>query len=171
MTLDPDDGPSQDTPPSDVPPQGRLRPTSGASLAVTGVAGLALGWLLRPVSVRFTGAAPLVTWVQALALVFVAAALGYVAWNTWQTIQVRRIRLEEGQAVSRLVLARACALVGALVAGGYLGYGLTWLGDASELADERLLRCGVAALGGVLMMVASLCLERACRVPPEARGA
>ena len=40
------------------------------------------------------------------------------------------------------MLARACALVGALAAGGYAGYAVTWLGDASELADERLLRCG-----------------------------
>jgi hypothetical protein len=114
---------------------------------------------------RATGTAPLVTWVQALALLFVAAFLGYVAWHTWQTIQVQRGRLEGNKAVNRLVLARASALVGALAAGGYAGYGITWLGDPSELADERLLRCAVATVGGLLVMAASLALERACRVP------
>ena len=154
-----------------VPPEGHLRPTTGASLAIAAVIGLIAGWLLRPAIVRLTGTAPFVTWVQALALVFVAAVLAYVAWHTWQTIQVRHERLPDNRAVNRLVLARACALVGALAAGAYAGYGVTWLGDASELAGERLLRCGVAAAGGVLMMLASLALERACRVPKEDTGA
>ena len=153
-----------------VPPEGHLRPTTGASLAIAAVVGLVGGWLLRPVSVRINGTAPVITWVQALALVFVAAVLAYVAWHTWQTIQVRRQRLPDNRAVNRLVLARASALVGALAAGGYAGYGITWIGDASELADERLLRCGVAAVGGLLMMLASLVLERACRVPSEDPG-
>ena len=150
-----------------VPPEGHLRPTTGASLAIVAVSGLVLGWLLRPVLVRLTGTAPYVTWAQALALVFVAAVLAYVAWHTWQTIQVQRRRLPGNRAVNRLVLARACALVGALAAGGYAGYAVTWLGDPSELADERLLRCGVAAVGGLMMMIASLVLERACRVPSK----
>lgn len=154
-----------------VPPEGHLRPTTGASLAIAAVIGLVAGWLLRPVAVRLNGTAPLVTWIQALALVFVAGVLAYVAWHTWQTIQVQRRRLPDHRAVNRLVLARACALVGALAAGGYTGYAITWLGDASELADERLLRSGVAALGGLLMMLASLALERACRVPSEDPGA
>lgn len=153
-----------------VPSAGHLRPTTGASLAIAAVIGLIAGWLLRPVAVRLTGTAPLVTWAQALALVFVAAVLGFVAWHTWQTIQVHRRRLPDNRAVNRLVLARASALVGALAAGGYAGYAVTWLGDASELADERLLRCGVAAVGGVLMVLASLLLERACRVPSPDPG-
>lgn len=153
-----------------VPPPGRLRPTSGASLAVATVVGLGGGWLLRPVAFRLGGTAPFVTWVQAFALLFVAVVLAYVAWHTWQVIQVQRRRLPGNGSVNRLVLARASALVGALAAGGYAGYGITWLGDASELADERLLRCGVAVVGGFLMMLASLALERACRVPAEDSG-
>lgn len=152
------------------PREGHLRPLSGPVLAIATVIGLVSGWLLRPIMVRVTGSAPFVTWVQALALVFVAAVLAYVAWQTWQTIQVQRRRLDTTQAVNRLVLARASAIVGALVAGGYAGYGVTWLGDPSELAGERLLRCAVAAVGGALVMVASLVLERACRVPSDPPG-
>jgi Protein of unknown function (DUF3180) len=153
-----------------VPSEGQLRPTSGASLATAAVIGLVVGGLVRPVTVRLNATAPFVTWAQALVLVFVAVVLAYVAWHTWQTIQVRHQRLPGNRAVNRLVLARASALVGALAAGGYAGYAVTWLGDASELADERLLRSGVAAVGGLLMMLASLVLERACRVPSEDSG-
>ena len=148
-------------------PEGHLRPTSAASLWVAAILGLGVGWLLRPVMVEATGSAPFVTWAQGLALVFVAAFLAFVAWDTWQTIQVKHHRLPGNGAVNRLVLARASALVGALVAGGYAGYGITWLGDASELAGERIAFCALAAAGGVLVMVASLALERACRVPPD----
>lgn len=152
------------------PPEGHLRPISGAVLATSAILGLVSGWLLRPIMVRATGTAPFVTWIQALTLVFVAAFLAYVAWNTWQTIQVQRRRLDGNKAVNRLVLARASAIVGALAAGTYAGYGITWLGDPSELAGERLLRCAVAALGGLLVMAASLGLERACRVPSDPPG-
>ena len=73
-------------------------------------------------------------------------------------------RLEPHRAVNRLVLARACALVGALVAGGYVGYAVSWLGDDAELADQRVLRSAVAGLAGVAIVVTAMLLERACRV-------
>jgi hypothetical protein len=66
--------------------------------------------------------------------------------------------------VNRFVLARACALVGALVGGFYLGFALSWLGQGSELAGDRMLRSAVAALGAAAMTLAAVLLERACRV-------
>ena len=102
--------------------------------------------------------------VALLALVLVAAILGATAYVTWRAVHVHHERLEPHQAVNRLVLARACALVGALVAGGYLGYALSWLGSSAELADERMVRSAAAAAGGVATVVTALLLERACRV-------
>jgi hypothetical protein len=90
--------------------------------------------------------------------------VGTTAWQTWRTVHVRRDRLEPHRAVNRLVLGRASALVGALVAGGYAGYAVSWIGSAAELADQRMLRSALAAACGVLMVVAGLFLERACRV-------
>ena len=149
----------------DEPPEppGTLRPTSAAALTACAVVGLVGGWGIHPLLVRLTDRPPLVSWTQALALVLVAGIMGFLAWHTWQTVQVRRERLEPQQAVNRLVLARACALGGALVASGYLGYFVSWLGDGSQYADRWLLRSGVAALGGLGVMLASLVLERACR--------
>jgi len=132
--------------------------------------GLVIGLLVRPVAERLGSTAPLVTWAQPLALLLVAAILAVTARATWRSVHVHRERLEPHQAVNRLVLARACALVGALAGAGYLGYALSWLGAEADLAPERMLRSGVASLGGALTVVAALLLERACRVRSDERG-
>ena len=160
---------TEESPPPPEP--GHLRPTSGAALAGCAVVGLALGWLIHPLALRAGGTAPVVTWVQALVPVFVAALIGFVAWHTWRTLQVHRIPMEPHRAVNRLVLGRACALVGALVAGGYAGYAVSWLGDAAELAEQRVTRSAVAAVGGIAIVVASVLLERACRVRSDDEAA
>lgn len=143
---------------------GSLRPTSPVTLAGWGVVGLAGGWLVHPVAERVADTAPVVTWAQPLALLLVAAILGATAHATWRSVHVRRERLEPHRAVNRLVLARASALAGALAGAGYLGYALSWLGSKSELADERMVRSAVAAVGGLATVVTALLLERACRV-------
>ncbi|WP_240641175.1 DUF3180 domain-containing protein [Nocardioides ferulae] len=152
-------------------PAGHLRPTSPAVLTGWAVAGIVGGWLLHPAAERLGGTAPIVTWAQPLALLLVVAILGGTAWSTWRTVHVQRVRLDPNQAVNRLVLARACAYVGALVAGGYLGYALSWLGDAAELADQRMWRSVVAAAAGVGVSVTALLLERACRVRSDGDAA
>src|SRR3954454_6287675 len=146
------------------PPGGRLRPTSPAALTGWGVVGLVGGWLLHAYADRKMAAPPIVTWAQPLALFLVAAILAGTAWATWRSIHVRREHLAPHQAVNRLVMARACAYVGILVAGGYLGYALSWVGVSAELAEQRVVRSLVAALAGVCVVVFALLLERACRV-------
>jgi Protein of unknown function (DUF3180) len=155
--------PSDDEQPSD----GHLRPTSAGLVTGWAVAGLVGGWLLHPVAARINDTAPVVTWLQPIALVLVAAIVGGAAWATWRAVQVRREWLEPQQAVNRLLLARSCALVGALVAGGYLGYALSWVGVDSALAGQRGWRSVAGAAAGALIVVAALSLERACRVRSE----
>jgi high-affinity Fe2+/Pb2+ permease len=67
-------------------------------------------------------------------------------------------------------MAKTCALVGALCAGGYFGYALSWVGltDAA-LARQRVVHAVVAAVAAVLLVVGSLLLERACRVRRDDR--
>lgn len=153
--------------PSGEPPGGRLRPTTAGALTLWGVVGLVGGWVLHPLADRFRDTAPIVTWAQPLALVLVAAILGATAFLTWRTIHVHQQRLEPHQAVNRLVLARACALVGALVAGGYFGYALSWAGVDTELGSQRVWRSVVAGLAGIAIVTTSLLLERACRVKTD----
>ncbi|WP_408897866.1 DUF3180 family protein [Nocardioides sp. R1-1] len=149
-------------PPS--PPAGELRPTGAGTLLAWAAVGLVGGWALHPLCDRLGVVPPLVSGAQPLALLLLAAILGYVAWVTHRAVHVRRERLETHQAVNRLVLARASALVAALVTGGYVGYGLSWVGDHAELADERMVRSFVAAACALAAVAAALLLERACRV-------
>ena len=49
----------------------------------------------------------------------------------------------------------SCALVGALVGGGYLGYALSWVGDGAESAEQRVVRSGAAVLACAGVLVAA----------------
>lgn len=155
-------------PPEEPPrPEGRLRPMRAGVLVLWGLVGLVAGWLYHRIIDQGTGTAPLVSWAQPTALVLVAGVLFVTAWSTRRTIRLRPGGLSPAHAVNRLVLARACAYVGALAGGGYLGYAVSWVGVQSDLADQRALRSACAAVAGILMVIAGVLLERACRVPPE----
>jgi len=155
--------------PPEEPPrsEGRLRPMRPGVLIAWGLVGLVAGWLYHRILDQGTGTAPLVSWAQPAALLLVAAVLFVTAWSTRRTIRLRPGGLTPAHAVNRLVLARACAYVGALAGGGYLGYAVSWLGVQSDLADQRAFRSVVAGVAGILMVVGGVLLERACRVPPE----
>lgn len=150
---------------------GTLRPVSPVTLAVWAIVGLVAGWLAHPVSERIDGVAFQVTWLPALALLFVAALLFAVAWSTRRAMQGQRERPAAHQMVNRFVAGRASALAGSLVAGAYLGYALSWVGVAAEGAPDRMIRSGAAALAAVAMVVAGALLERACRTESGDRGA
>lgn len=150
-------------------PAGHVHSTRPGTLVGFGLAGLVLGWLLRPLSIRLNDVAPTVGWAPVLALFLAAAILAAVAWSTYRSLHPRDGRPRPGidptHAVNRLVLAKSSALVGAFVGGGYLGYALSWWGvTQSPLAQERMVQSLVAGLGGVLIVAAALLLERACRV-------
>jgi small-conductance mechanosensitive channel len=146
-------------------PAGHVHPTSAGALVAFFLTGLVLGWLLRPVSIRLNDTAPTVGWLPVLALLFVAVIMGAVAWVTHRDLHRRGRRLEPHKAVNRLVLAKACALVGAMVGGGYFGYALSWWRvSEAALAQQRMVQSLVAGVAGVLIVAGSLLLERACRV-------
>ena len=140
MSTDRDD---RNEPPPEPPPSGgHIRTTSPVAVTGSALLGLVLGWAVRPVSVRLNGAAPTVGWLPVLALAFVALVVGSVAWSTNRSLHRRHERLEPHHAVNRLVLAKSCALAGAVVAGAYF----------------------VGGVAGVALVACSLLLERACRV-------
>ncbi len=153
--------------PDDEPPEpeGHVRATSAGSLAGFAVVGLVVGWALRPLSIAWQGTAPTVGWLPVGALAMVALIVGWVAWATYRSLHVRHERLAPHHAVNRLVLAKSCALAGAMVAGGYFGYAFSWLGHTdAELARLRVTQAVLAGLASVLIVAGSLLLERACRV-------
>jgi Protein of unknown function (DUF3180) len=148
------------------PAPGTLRPTSPALLAAAVVVGAVPGWFGGIWLERSEGVVPTVPWTSVGVLAFAAAVLGALAWTTWRTIHRQRRWIEPRQAVNRLLLAKASALAGALVAGGYAGFGALFLDDLSApLPQERVLRSALVAGAAVLVVVAALLLERACKVP------
>jgi len=164
-------GPEDDDPGDDGPepgPAGHVRSTTPGVVVGWGVAGLVLGWVLHPAAVAVKGTAPTVGWLPVGTLVFVAVVVGSTAWTTHRQLHRRHERLAPHHAVNRLVLAKSCAIVGSLVAGGYFGYALSWLGlTDAELARQRLVHAVVGGVAGLALVTGSLLLERACRVSDD----
>lgn len=148
-------------------PRGSIVPTGPGALVAAGVPGLVLGWAVRPICLRFGYVEPDVSLTSVLLLFFVAALIGGSAHLTRRTVQRNRAALAHHHAVNRLVLGKACALVGAFLAGGYLGYAVAQLGVGDPASEARLWRSALAALGAAAVSAAALLLELACRVPRD----
>ena len=149
---------------SDQP--GRIRTTSPGLLVATVVVGFALGWFAVPALEASRGVVPSVPWTAVVVLAFLAAVLFGLAWLTYRTIHRRRERMEPQRAVNLLVLGKASALMGALVAGGYVGFGAHFV-DSLDIAlpQQRVVRSALAAACAAAVCIGGLLLERACRVP------
>lgn len=114
---------------------------------------------------------PTVGWTTPGALFFLAAVLAALAWSTYQALHKQRRRMRSDRAVRLLALAKASALVGMLVLGGYLGFALSYVGDLEvALPRERVVRSGLACVAAGLAVAAALFLERACEVPHDDDG-
>lgn len=146
-------------------PQGSIHQTGPGPLVAAGTIGLVVGWAVRPVCLRLGYAEPGISLLSVSLLLFAAAIIGGSAYLTRRTVQRDRFALAHHQAVNRLVLGKAGALVGALLTGAYVGYAVAQLGVDSPAADTRLWRSLVAALAAAAVMLTALLLEHACRVP------
>jgi high-affinity Fe2+/Pb2+ permease len=145
-----------------------VRRTSALLVAATAAIGLVIGLLVRPLSARLDSSPPRVGWAAATTLLLVAVIVGMLAWSTWQSLHKKHQRMTFDHGVKMLALSRSCVIVGALFAGGYGGFVITFLGDLdTPLGEERALHGGAAAVAGVLVVVAALLLERACRLPED----
>ncbi|MET0468411.1 MAG: DUF3180 domain-containing protein [Aeromicrobium sp.] len=144
------------------------RPTS-ALLVVSLIAiGVIAGRLTPPLIVRLDGTPPRLGWIAPLTLLAGAAGVGTFAWNTWQSLHKRRERMTSEHGIRMLSLAKACAVVGALVAGYYGGFALAYVDTLdSVLGRERFVRGIAAAVASLLLLTAALLLERACRLPED----
>lgn len=143
-----------------------VRTTRPGILVVLLVLGGALGWsgvaVLQAMG-RSVGRAP---WSAAGGLAFFAALLLLGAWYMYDRIHRKHRSVDGLTAVRLLALAKASALVGALVAGVYVGLTIRYLPDAG-IPDirERVIRAAVTVLAAVAVTVGALLLERACKVP------
>lgn len=155
---------SSDKPPA--PPPGTVTTTPPLALATAALTGAGFGWLIVVVANSFGFVPPRIPWTTPVALFLVAALVGVLAYTTYQRIHVRHERVDAQRAVSFLVLGKACALAGALVAGGYLVYGLMFVTRfAADAPRDRVIKSAICVVAGIVMCIAGLLLERACKVP------
>lgn len=146
----------------------RMRRTS--LLAVVGViaVGVVVGRLTPPLIVRLGEQVPRVSWLAALLIGCAAAVVVVLAWTTWQALHRHRRRMTSERGVTLVAVAKSGAIVGSLVGGFYGGFAVAYLGSLdSELGRERALHSAVAAGACLVLLIASLLLERACEVPHD----
>lgn len=150
------------------PEQGTVRPTQIRSLIALFIVGGLLGYALARISIAVGGAAPQIQWSSVLILLAAAAMVLVLANSTYRTLHRDRRRMDVHRAVRFLLLAKASALVGAIVAGGYLGFGLEFVDQLDvRMPQERVIRSVSAAIAAILLVIGGLLLERACRVPKD----
>jgi polyferredoxin len=144
------------------------RPTSALLIAALLALGVIAGRLTPPLIVRLDGTPPRLGWVAPLTLLAAAAGVGTLAWNTWQSLHKKRERMTAEHGIRMLSLAKSCAVVGAVVAGYYGGFAFAYVDTLdSMLGRERFIRGLAAAVASLLLLVAGLLLERACRLPDD----
>jgi H+/Cl- antiporter ClcA len=153
---------------AEEPSGGSVNLTPFRALVVAAVFGGLSGWLVVVIANAFDLIPPEVPWTAPIGLILVAALVGALAYATHQRIQVRRERIEPQRAVALLVLGKASALAGALVAGGYFAFALMFLTRLDAAAPrDRVIRSAVAIVAGIVLCIMGLLLERACKVPTE----
>lgn len=150
------------------PDQGTVRPTRIPALAALFVLGGVLGYAFARVSISLRGVAPQIQWSAAVVLLAAAAIVLVLANSTHRTVQRERRFIDAHRAVRYLLLAKASALAGALISGGYLGFIACFVDQLDvTVPQQRVVRGIAAAIAAVLLALGGLLLERACRVPRD----
>jgi hypothetical protein len=150
------------------PEQGTVGPTRFRALLAIFLVGGVLGYAFARLTVTLNGVAPQVQWSAVVALLAVDVVVLVLAQSTYRTLHRDRRFMDAHRAVRFLLLAKASALVGAIVAGGYLGFALDFVDQLDvRLPQERVVRSVCAAIAAVVLSVGGLLLERACRIPKD----
>ncbi|MBE7699190.1 DUF3180 domain-containing protein [Oerskovia sp. Sa1BUA8] len=145
-----------------------MQRTKVTTLLLVTVVTTVVGWLVVVGLERRGTYLPRVPWIVDVALVGLAVAVFWAGWAVRSYLKGRRPSLDPLRAARTLVLAKAAALTGSLLAGWYLAQVVAVLGDlAIEPRREKAVAAGVAALSAVVLAVVGLVVETFCQVPPE----
>lgn len=158
--LPPDDRRARSTPP--------MRPIRLATLVLAGLVGVVLGLVYGVAVETSSGVPPTLTALGLLSLGFLVLAL-ILAARYMSRVRRRTAPVDPHVAVRILVFGRAGAVVGAIVAGAYLGIGVERVnsGLTSGAGGRQLVFAGIGVLAGLAVTLAGLLVERACRRPDD----
>jgi len=142
----------------------RTRPTTLIGL---GVAGLVVGFLAELAAASMGAPVfipPLTLPITLLAVAIIVVAFAVPIRRAVRGRNVRRI--DPFQATRIVVLAKACALSGALLVGAGVGIGAYLLTRDVLPGNNSILLTALATVGAVVLLVAGLLAELFCTLPP-----
>jgi len=144
-----------------------VKRTRASSLIGLGVAGLVVGFLAE---LAFAGMClavfipPLTLPITLVAVAIIVIAFAVPIRRAVRGRSVRRI--DPFQATRIVVLAKACALSGALLTGIGVGVGAYLLSRDVLPAGNAILLTAVATAASVILLIAGLVAELFCTLPP-----
>ena len=127
--------------------------------------GLVLGWSLEAFLVSRSLPVAVPPYVAAITAVVIGGVVVAVAWPIRAAVRGRGPRVDPFHALRVLSLAKACALVGALLAGALAGV-LAFLLTRSVVALALVAPAAAGLAGAVLLVAAGLVAESFCVIPP-----
>ncbi|WP_326598401.1 DUF3180 domain-containing protein [Streptomyces sp. NBC_01803] len=144
-----------------------------ATLAGLFAAAAALAWAAAGLWDSLGNTLPAVPLLAPVILGLIAATLLATALSLRVRLRAQRERQPGARPVDRLMAARAVvfgqssALVSALMAGGYGGFGLFLAMERLDVPNRRdqAIYAGLAVVAGFAVVAAALFLERVCRLP------
>lgn len=142
--------------------------TSVATLLKVLVGTTALGWIIVRTLESRGVYLPVVPWVVDVAILLLAGAVLASGWAVRAYQKGDRPSLDPLRAARTLVLAKAAALTGALLAGWYLAQVVVVLGDLGiDARRDRAVAAAVAVLCALVLAAVGLLVEKFCQLPPQ----
>lgn len=151
-----------------------MTPTHARFLVGLGLAAAVVVWALTRVWATADPSLLDVPWPAAVLLALLAVAI-FIAAGTLRG----RLRGDPGRqpvpplgAARFAVLGKTASHAGALLAGGYAGFGLYVLPElTSGVRSDRVIGAAATTVAALLLVAAGIVLERVCRLPPPRPGA
>lgn len=145
-----------------------MRHTRALTVLLFGLAGVGLGYLLEVLLASAGQPVLIPPYTLTITVVAAAAVVVVLALPIRRAIRgTSTARINPFRAMRIVVLAKASALVGALIAGFGLGV-VGFVVSRPVLADVGSLWASIAAaVGGAVLLTAGLVAERMCTLPPD----
>lgn len=142
--------------------------TKPLNLLVFAVLGVAVMWFVETALAASGHPVIIPPFTLAVALVLIGAIIVAMAWPVRRVSRgTKNARVDPFYATRVVMLAKACSLGGAILAGGGLGI-VGYLLSRSVVAGVGSVTMGIAtAVGALVLLVGGLVAEHWCMIPPD----
>lgn len=146
----------------------RIQVTSATAIAIQAAVGVVAGLIVFRAVEAVAGTPPTLPPTMPLLLAVTAMVVIVLARHTWRKVHRENAWVEASRGLRLLALGKAAVALGAVLGGLQLGILILLVPRlAVEVNGQRALVSGVGAAICVVLVVAGLALQRACRVPDD----